>query len=345
MAVYIIACKELNGIIYLNRLPKTQPVTGGFAPGTPDVWASVGPGLRPSVQQYDGTQYILTFEYLSHLFTRVIDTATWPPPIVNPITVPPYPGTWEIELPQDALTLRSQSDLSFGPVTPFLNPPILNQPTIFDDPTTIPPTFSVTLTLSGSYNPQVPPGYTPYYRLYRRTFTPTIGPWVLLPIAPSTNNWQASTLSYTDSNLGSLRFQYSATLGVGFNDTDQWNPNAHNEGVVGLTYITCDSTTGHLSYQLFLAESLTLDETSYLSYGVFDRRSEFIVESVNDEIQLSKSLIGQGGQVIPLFGTRGLFINAPNSADNLVFPEMGGVTPGPNNFNPSTFSMSAYIGA
>ena len=178
-----------------------------------------------------------------------------------------------------------------------------------------------------------------------RSHRPSV-PWELLPIAPSTENWQANTLSYTDSNPSILQFQYSATLGVGFNYQMQWNPNAHNEGVVGLTYITCDSTQGHLSFQLFLDESLTLDETSFLSFAEFDRRARCSLWSKPaDEIQLSYSLLGQGGQVIPLFDARGLFITAPNSSDNLVFPEMGGVTPGSNNFKASTFAMSAYIGS
>src|SRR5271157_4613024 len=308
---YILACLELNGVIYLARLPQTVDAN---TPGIPDTtsggpWFAVGPGLRPSVQEYYLTgstqQYILSFEYLSHMFTRVIDTTTWPPTTVNPVATPPYPGTWSIELAQDALSLKFESNLGFGPVNAFLNPPILVQPAVFDNPATIPPTFSVTLTLDPSYNPQVPIGYTPFYRLYRRTFTPTIGPWEILPIAPSTENWQANTLSYVDSNPSILQFQYSATLGVGFNDQAQWDPNAHNEGQVGLTYITVDSTVGHLNFQLFLDESLTLDETSNLSYAVLGVRGLFlyISKAINtisyggatysipsDAIQLSYSL-------------------------------------------------------
>jgi hypothetical protein len=321
-------------------------------PGTPDTiggqyWFAVGPGLRPSIQEYEGGKFILTFEYLSHLFTRVFDeSASWPPTQVNPVLVsggpnPPTAYQYTVDLAQDSLTLKTQTSLPFGLVQQFLNPPILLQPVIYDNPTTIPPTFSATLTLAPGYNPQVPPGYTPYYRLYRRTFTPTIGPWTLLPISPSTNNWQAGSLSYTDSNPSSLRFQYSATLGVGFNYQDQWNPNAHEESLVGQTYITVDSTVGHLSFQLFLDESVTLDRTSYTAYSQFDRRSLFIVETANDEIQLSKSLLGQGGQAFAQFFTRGLFITAPNSSDELVFPLAGGVS----NFAENTFALSAYLGA
>ena len=51
---YIIACKELNGIIYLARLPQTVDAQ---TPGVPDTgsggpWFAVGPGIasiRPRV--------------------------------------------------------------------------------------------------------------------------------------------------------------------------------------------------------------------------------------------------------------------------------------------------------
>ena len=51
------------------------------------------------------------------MFTRVIDTTTWPPTTVNPISTPvPYPGgAWSVQLPQDALSLKFESNLGFGP--------------------------------------------------------------------------------------------------------------------------------------------------------------------------------------------------------------------------------------
>jgi hypothetical protein len=86
---YLCASKEINGGIYITRM--SVPSMGGepgFAPGTDDgEWYFVGPGSRPSVQHYSGlTQFILTFDFLSHLTTRVIDISTWPPTIINPIS-------------------------------------------------------------------------------------------------------------------------------------------------------------------------------------------------------------------------------------------------------------------
>ncbi len=344
MPTYIIACKELGGIVYLTRMGPTQPVAGGgYAPGTPDVWRVVGPGLNPSVQQYNGTSYILTFEYLSHLFTRVVDTSVWPPNIVNPVQVtggpnPPNPIAYNIQLAQDSLSLRTESNETFGLVAPYFNPPIIQQPIIFDDPLTNSPqqTYSVTLTLAAGYHPEVPSGYTPYYRLYRRTFTPSVGPWTMIM------DWTPNTFSYVDSAIGTLQYQYSATWGTDFSYTDQWNSNAHLEGIIGLTYITVDSTVGHKSYQLFLNESLTLGRSSSQAYGLFDSREQFIVETPNDEIDLSKSLIGQSSQTFASFGQRSAFVYTQGS-DSLTFPEMGGVTAGVNNFAASSFS-TAYIG-
>ena len=93
MAHYLCASKEINGGIYITRMsipsitsPAGQPQPG-LAPGSDDgVWYFVGPGSRPSIQHYNGTtQFILTFDFLSHLTARVIDISTWPPTIINPI--------------------------------------------------------------------------------------------------------------------------------------------------------------------------------------------------------------------------------------------------------------------
>jgi len=134
MPIWSISCKELNGIVYLSRLPQTIPGNPP-TPGVPDTtggpggpWYAVGPGLRPSVQAYwltGGTQqYVLMFDYLSHLFTRVLDTNTWPPTQVNPVLVsggpnPPNPFTYTIELAQDALSLNVASQEASGLVESF----------------------------------------------------------------------------------------------------------------------------------------------------------------------------------------------------------------------------------
>src|SRR5271157_2014653 len=158
---YILACKELGGIIYLARLPQTIDAN---TPGIPDTtsggpWFAVGPGLRPSIQAYYLTgstqQYILTFDYLSHMFTRVIDTATWPPTQVNPVQVsggpnPPSLFEYTIELAQDALSLNTVSSLASvptgGTVFSFYNPPELQFPLLFLNPIT--DTYSVTIQLA-----------------------------------------------------------------------------------------------------------------------------------------------------------------------------------------------------
>jgi hypothetical protein len=276
------------------------------------------------------------------------------------VTTPvPYPGgAWEIELPADALSVNLASSTGFGLVAPWYNPPTLNQPLLFLDP--IDNTFSVALTLTSGYVPQFSPSQFPYYQLwYRAIGTLT---WMLL------QNWTRAgagpptsppyAFSYLFSNVGSLRYQFSLIWGAPPNPTDQWNPNDFEGGVVGATYITVDSNTQHVSYEAFITETLTLDRASTNSYANFGSRQLFIVvaapQSGSDEIQLSKSLIGSGTEAFASFGARAsfIFVTAPltggsppsNGVEELLFPKMGGITPGANNYVASTCSLGAYIG-
>src|SRR5271163_92155 len=307
MAIWIIACKELNGVIYLSRLPQTIDAQ---TPGVPDTsdggpWFAVGPGLRPSVQEYTGTQFILTFDYLSHMFTRVIDTATWPPTQVNPVQVsggpnPPTAFTYTIELASDALYLSTVSQLDNGLVQQFYNPPALKQPLLFLDPITN--TYSVTIQLAAGWAPIISSGLTAYYRLYSRPY-PYTGAWNLIM------DWD-TTLDFVDSHVGSLRYEYSAIWGEQFNFADQWNPNDHQGGIIGETYITVDSTTQRPSFQAMIFEPLTADLDSTEAYGILGERQLFIVQAAHDSIQLSKSLVGQSTEAFGSFGERQLFLVA-----------------------------------
>jgi hypothetical protein len=151
--------------------------------------------------------------------------------------------------------------------------------------------------------------------------------------------------------VGSLRYQFSLIWGSPFNPTDQWNPNDFAGGVVGATYITVDSNVQHPSYQAFITETLTLDRASTDAYAVFGLRQLFIVVSAPssgaDEIQISKSLLGSGTEAFASFGARASFIFEAVSdvPDETMFPKMGGIVAGSNNYKASTFSMGAYIGA
>jgi hypothetical protein len=342
---WIIACKELNGGVYLARLPQA---IDDQTPGIPSAWFFVGPGTQPSVQEYNGTQFILTFNYLSHLFCRVVDISTWPPSQVVPVTTPvPYPGgAWQIELPADALSVNLASSTSFGLVAPWYNPPTFIQPLLFLNP--INDTYSVTLTLTPGYAPQVSAGQPPYYQLwYRAIGTLT---WMLL------QNWVAAgagptyAFSYTFHSVGSLRYEFSLIWGSPPNPTDQWNPLDFEGGVVGMTYTTVDSNTQHVSYQALIPETLVLDRASTDSYAIFGVRQLFIVISAPssgaDEIQISKSLIEPSTQAFASFGSRAAFLfTAVNDVpDQAKFPKMGGITAGANNYTASTFSMGAYMG-
>src|SRR5271154_3384003 len=325
MATWILACKELGGIVYLARLPQSISAS---TPGIPDTtsggpWFPVGPGLNPSVQVYNGTQWILTFTYLSHLFTRVIDdiNSVWPPTTVNPVQTsggpnPPNPIEYNIQLSTDALTLQTQSSLMLPTfaVTSFYNPPIILFPLLFLDPTTS--TYSVTLSPVVGYKPNLQtPFYvgsplattTPYYQLYIRPY-PYTGPWVLQQDWTITNP-SFPWFQFVFSNIGSLRYQFSVVWGNQFNLLEPWNSAEHEGGIPGQTYVTVDSTVLQPSYQATLNDELTLDEDSEVMFGVFSPRQEFIFQAPEDMIQLSNSLLGSGsGNMFAYFGVRQAFL-------------------------------------
>jgi hypothetical protein len=315
---WILASKELGGIIYLTRLPKSA---SGTVPGVPDTfpanWFPVGPGLSPSVQEYSGTQFILTFNYLSHLFCRIVDIATWPPTTVNPVQTsggpnPPTAITYNIQLSTDALTLKTESSVMLPnfTVSEFYNPPIIEFPLLFLDPVTN--TYSVTLQPIAGYAPNVQqPFYngqpaattTPYYRLYVRPF-PYTGAWVLVQdwtITNPTFPW----FTFVFSHLASLRYQFSVVWGNQFSFAQPWNPTQHEGGPPGVTFITVDSAVLHPSYQATIHEVLTLDLASSNMFGIFSPPQRFFDESPTDTIQLSRSLLGSGsGNMFGFFDVR-----------------------------------------
>jgi len=343
---WVLASKELNGIIYLARLPKAS---SGNVPGVPDGfptnWFAVGPGLRPSVQNYGGTQYILTFDYLSHLFTRVIDIATWPPTTVNPVLVsggpnPPNPFQYTIELAQDALILKTASTEASGLVESFYNPPQLQFPLLFLNPVT--DTYSITIQLAVGWVPQVSPSVQPFYQLWYRAIGTT--PWLLLQDWVPAGVSPTYAFNYLFSHVGSLRYQFSLIWGSQFNFTDQWNPANHEGGIVGFTYLTIDSNVLHPSFQAIINEMLTLDISSTEAYGIFGSRQLFLTQSVQDSFPISRSLIGAGDEAYGFFGERQLFVYT-QASDQLTYPFMGGVTPGVNNFSAGSEAAPAYIGA
>ena len=234
---WLLACKELGGTVYITRLTQTQD---DHIPGIPTPWQPVGPGLRPSVQSYSGngltdTQFILTFDYLSHLVCRVFDIASWPPTNVDPVTFNPT----SIQLPEDAIALKLLSTNSALSNSYYFNPVNIQSSALFFDPITN--MFSTTISLAGGWAPLFLGSATPSYRLYRRPIGMLT--WTLI------QDWQDNTLSFTDSNVGSFRYDYTATWGTGARPS---NPNVntdHNEGVIGGgNVVELDSTTNPLDY-------------------------------------------------------------------------------------------------
>jgi hypothetical protein len=327
---FILAAKELNGGIYLTRLPKAivNP-DGSVQPGIPDNWYFVGPGTNPNIQEYSGTKFALTFTYLTHLNVRIVDIATWPPTEVVPITNPPtitignqVTGSGA---PQDSLTLKTEGDVTFGLTQEFFRPPVLQQPLLFLDPGT--GAYSVTIQPTANWTADPPvtsPVFPVFYRLYARPF-PYTGPWIL------EQDWTLSALSFpwfsfVFSNVGSLRFQFSVTWGTQWSPTDQWNPNAHMEGIPGGYIITVDSTTQHANAQASIFEHLTYDLSSDDTFAFFDTRQEFIVQAPSDSLVFgqregtgfSVPLVGDA-VFFTMLGNHIAFVQLGDQADELEF--------------------------
>lgn len=312
---WILACKEISGTTYVTRLSQAED---DHAPGIPDPWHSVGPGSRPSIQAYAGnglaqTQFILTFEFLGHLFCRVLDIVTWPPSSVNPIAY--SGGVWAIGggasggNPEDALTLKLASTEATTSNSYYFNPVNIQASALFFDPSD--DTFSVTVSLAAGWVPFFLGSATAYYRLYRRPIGSL--PWTLVM------DWTATSFSFLDSNVGSLRYEYTATWGTGANPL---NPNVntdHNEGVLGSGNIIDVDSNAALDFtvnslpgdSLNFGVPLTKQSTNAAFFG--DPKVQFVVASTDEVISLSNASLENSDLAAPTGGLGD-------------FPEVGVVT-------------------
>jgi hypothetical protein len=320
---WLLACKELGGIIYITRLTQTQD---DHIPGIPTPWQPVSPGGRPSIQGYSGnglsdTQFILTFDYLSHLVCRTIDTAQWPPNFTDPVTPSPH---IQIELPEDALAVKLLSSLACTNDSYYFNPVLLNDGSLFFAPLT--DTYSTTITLAGGWVPLYLGSATPFYRLYRRPIGTLT--WTLI------QDWQASTLTFTDSNVGSFRFEYTATWGTGANPLRPSDGTDHNEGIIASgTILTYDSASpsqvfdfaipfsDHLSFPVTTGK----ESTNAIAFGDF--RKAFLVEAFDEVISLSKASIGNSNNAAPTGGLDGFPEFAVVSQSDHLIGTMAGSPP------------------
>src|ERR1035437_2846869 len=142
---WILACKEYQGRMYVSRLLKTEIVNPSdpkslYRPGIPSPWYQIGPGLRPSVQHYQGgdNSFILTFEYLSHLTCRVIPNidettgGTWPPASIDPVTH--SAGYWTLQLPEEAIEVKLYStEQASSELYYYFNPVLLSPSLLWFD--------------------------------------------------------------------------------------------------------------------------------------------------------------------------------------------------------------------
>lgn len=336
MAKWLLATKELNGGIYVTRMPHAINNGNSIQPGIPDNWFFVGPGTSPSVSEYNGNQFILMFGYLNRLIVRVLDVTSWPPTQVNPISVsggtnPPNPflfGITSVAPPQDTGILNDNyifiTPSSFMGTTDVKNqfdPPYLKHNLIFFDPTTN--TYSVTLQPDPTWITNLP-NTTNFFRLYRSPLGPPS--WTLI------EDWNTTfpTSFFIDSAMGSFQFQYAVTIGAFFNPANPGSTTDHEESAKGpiLAFNSNNPPLGfqltHFDEMLLNAGGETIKIPSLTGFGSFTATQQFFVLVFTDVMdypglvspttdQPSEALQDTPTSTALSVGGRGAFIAFPQS--------------------------------
>lgn len=297
----MLVVKELNGGIYLAQVAQatSDSVPGLVRDGT---WHYVGDGTRPSVQEYSQTQFILCFEYLSHLVTRIVDITTWPPTQVQPFTLPGHPlspsdptFTYSIApsagMPHDAVALALQGSNSEGAVAAYYNPVKLTVTDLVENPFTN--SFSVTIIPANGWLPEST-SLTPFYRVYRRPLSG--GSWSLVM------DWN-TILDFTDTIVGAtFQYQYTATWGSGFDPAHPSDATKHAEGIVADLYATIlsyDSETQSFDLLATPSDSISVPLTIHAAAIYVEPQQQFLIEALFDEISLSKANLEASTLAVP----------------------------------------------
>lgn len=340
MALWLLACKELNGGVYVTRLPKAISSGTSISPGVPDNWFFVGPGTAPSVQEYNGNQFILIFNYLDRLIVRVLDISVWPPTQVNPISVsggpnPPSAFLFGITaagiLNDNYIFNVPNTSTGVGQTKNQFDPPYLKHNLIFFDPGTN--TYSVELQPDPTWVTNLP--NTPnFFRLYR-------SPLGAIPVWTRILDW-STTLDFTDSHVGLLQFQYAATIGAFFNPSNPGSTTDHEESLKG-PILAFDSTAPPIGFLLIEIDSLPLNAGSEASrlpsvtgFGYFTTTQRFFVQVVAD-------VIGYPGLQTPTTGQPTTPLQETATSTALGVGAIGGFLAFPQS-TPGLFSDSLKFG-
>ena len=336
MAFWLLACKELNGGVYVTRLPHAISGTG-ISPGVPDNWFFVGPGTAPSVQEYAGNQFILIFSYLNRLIVRILDISVWPPTEVNPISIsggPNPPSSFLFGITADGILNDNyifnvpNSASSAGQTKNQFDPPYLKHNLIFFDPGTN--TYSVELQPDPTWVTNLPNTQN-YFRLYRSpiSVSPT---WTLI------QDW-TTTLDVTDSHVGSLQYQYAATIGAFFNPLNPGSTTDHEESLKG-PILAFNSANPPIGFLLIEADTLPFNAgaeatlvPSTTGFGYFTPTQRFFVQVFTDNIDYPGLQTPVSGQPpLPLqeemtsaalsVGSRSAFFSFPQLTPGLFSDEM-----------------------
>ncbi len=263
----MLIAKEMNGGIYLAQ------VGASVSPGQPgsltNTWSYVGPGKTPRLL-LDGSNYILTFNYLGKVYARTLVLATWPPEIVNPVTLSPI----SIQEPSEAQVIPTLTAPSGMIVFDHQDhaPDVLRGGLYYDPSTN---TYSVTLSRDSAINPN--PATRQKYRLYTRPIGSST--WTLAV------DWSTDIPAYTVSNVGSLRIEAAMTYG------DLWTQPGRNSNLP-TSQLYRESPVGPVLSidSLILPKTYTVSATDGGHFGVggahslllTDSEEHFQVESFSD---------------------------------------------------------------
>ena len=288
----MIVVKEEGGTLYVADI---GPAKSQYTPGDlTKPWTPVGPGLKPTVTT-TGSKFYVAFDYMGHTYVREMDSAVWPPEVIDPTTYTPNISLTE---PQDALGLGNGDSTSMGGMVldsgwdlrPIPNTLERVTPNIIYDVNTKQGSIDIQRKLAVAVpDPVLFSGWRVYHR------TPALGdtgagPWELL------FDWQTEVTKFTlIRDMASEAFRDELALVFGYlwrPDTQNMDPEAygnHLESAKGPTLVI-DSVVEPKTLQMGLTEAI--------GAAVGDSSPAFVLPG-DPQVFYSKT----GEDVIPAFIT------------------------------------------
>lgn len=195
----MLVAKELNGLIYVKRL---QEIGGS-------TWEPVTVGTEPTILKLSPTQYVLTFENLSHIYMVGIDANVWPPVFTDPIDK--QTGFLQLRTASDSVPIGGHS----CNMAQINRPPLADKIYLKGSGLYLTNGTTYTASVSLDFSKFSQPLWWKAYRLYQRKNS---GPWVMI------GDWASDFQNISVSEIGSWSSEFCATWGWNY-DPDMPNRN------------------------------------------------------------------------------------------------------------------------